>query len=138
MSSSSVTFPLRTLTRLGVVRIIFGIVRIIFGLFFLTIATVVAFMLGGVSESFLQFLVVCSIFFVLLLFARPLSGRALAGKRDSVLSSTLVIWVFLMVSEAVFVHNQSTDSAASGNVGAGALYQALSWILSLIVLGLIT
>jgi len=131
MSSPALTFPLR------VSKWLLGVVGIIVGLCFLAIFTVQVISLGGVSEDFLQFLVVCSIFFVLLLFARS-SGKALLRERESVLSSSLVIWVFLMVSEAVFVHNQSTASAASGNVGAGAVYQALSWILSLIVLGLIT
>src|SRR5215467_816761 len=130
MSSTSLTFPLR-------VSKLFGIVRWIFGVCLLAIFTVEVISLGGVSESFLQFLVVCSVFFVLLVFVRS-SGKTLLRERESVLSSTLVIWVFLMVSEAVFVHNQSTDSAASGNVGASALYQTLSWILSLVVLGLIT
>lgn len=95
-------------------------------------------LVGGINESFVQFLVVCSIFFVLLLFARPLSGRALAGERESVLMSGLVVWVFLMVSESVFIHNQSTGSAASGNVSASAKYQAFSWILSFFVLGVLS
>lgn len=52
--------------------------------------------------------------------------------------TALVIWVFLMVSESVFIHNQTTGSAASGNVSASAKYQAFSWILSLLVLGLVS
>ncbi|MGB8065439.1 MAG: O-antigen ligase family protein [Candidatus Sulfotelmatobacter sp.] len=52
--------------------------------------------------------------------------------------SASVIWVFLMVSESVFIHNQSTGSAASGHVGATAKYQALSWILSFFVLAVLT
>ncbi len=110
----------------------------ILGLCFIAICTVVGLILGGVTWDFIQFLVVCSIYAVLLMFARPLSGRVLGGRRESVLSGTLIVWVFLMVSEAVFVHNQSTASAASGNVSATARYQAISWILSFFVLGLIS
>ena len=78
---------------------------------FLAMLTIV--ILGAASQDLFQFLLWCSIFFTGLCLVRPLSGRALAGERESFLSSVLVIWVFLMISEAIFVHNQTTASAAT-------------------------
>jgi len=49
-----------------------------------------------------------------------------------------MIWVFLMVSEAIFTHNQTTQSATKGNVANNALYQAASWILSFIALAFVS
>ena len=62
----------------------------------------------------------------------------MAGERTSFLSATLAIWIFLMVSEAIFTHNQSAGSAVSGHFDIDAYYQALSWILSFFALALIT
>jgi len=94
--------------------------------------------LAFASMDFLQFLFWCAVFFAALWLARPLSGRALAAERDSFLSATLVIWIFLMISGAVFIHNQTTASAEKGNVDQSAIYQALSWILSLFVLAIVS
>jgi O-antigen ligase len=131
MSSSSLTFP-------SVGRKLLLVVGVTLGACCLAIFTFVGLMLGGITDDFIQFLFVCSIYAVVLMFARPLSGRVIGQRRESILLGTLVIWVFLMVSEAVFVHNQSTGSAASGNVSSTARYQAISWILSFVVLGLMT
>lgn len=131
MTSTTLTYPLRTGRRLGVLRSILGIS-------FIAIVTLLVLSVAGISSDLFFFLVACATFASVLCIARPLSGRALAGGRESVLLGTLVIWVFLMVSEAIFIHNQTTANAAKGNVGANALYQAVSWILSLGALALIS
>src|ERR1700690_1613907 len=120
MSSSTLAYPLRTAG-----RALLGLG----GLLAIALFTIVA--LAFSSADFLQFLFWCSLFFTALWLARPLSRRALARERDSFLSANLVIWVFLMISGAVFIHNQTTASAVKGNVDESAIYQALSWILSL-------
>jgi O-antigen ligase len=114
------------------------VLRIIVAVCSIAVLTVLIIIFGGASWDFFSFLLVCAIFVTALCVARPWSGSSLAGSKSSVLLGTLVIWVFLMVSEVIFVHNQSTGSAASGNVSAAARYQAFSWILSFIVLGLIS
>src|SRR5215469_4756794 len=127
MTSSTLTRPLRAagnlLSRIGVVC-------------FIALFSIV--MLALTSWDFLEFLVWCAIFFTGLWMARPFSRRALMGERESFLAANLVIWIFLMISGAIFVHNQTTASALKGNVGSSALYQALSWILCLFALALIT
>ncbi len=94
--------------------------------------------LGFASEELFIFLLGCAIFFTALCLALPLSGRAIAGERAAFLLAGLVIWVFLMVSESIFSHSQSTASAAKGHVDPSALYQALSWILSFAALVFVT
>ncbi len=130
MTSASLTDSLQVLWRRTL------ILRSILGVLLLALFTIVALSLA--SWDFFSFLLGCSIFFAALFAARPLSGRAFAGEREAFLLSTLVLWVFLMVSEAIFTHVQSTASAAKGNVDPGAIYQALSWILSAAVLVFIT
>jgi len=127
MASSTLAYRFRTAGRalLG----IGGVVAI-------ALFTIVA--LAFSSADFLQFLSWCAIFFIALWLARPLSGRAFAGDIVSFLSANLVIWIFLMISGAVFIHNQTTASAAKGNVDQSAIYQALSWVLSLSALGIIS
>jgi O-antigen ligase len=131
MSTSALTYPSRVWRQLRVLRTILGVCAI-------ALLTVLVLLVAGISWNFFFFLLACAIFVTLLCIARPLSGRALAGERESVLLGTLVIWVFLMVSEAIFIHNQTTQSAAKGNVGSNALYQATTWILSLCALALIS
>jgi hypothetical protein len=131
MASTTLTHPLWAWRYLRVLRGIPAICAI-------ATLTIVVFSLAGTSWNFFFFLLACAIFATLLCVARPLSGRALAGERESVLLGTLVIWVFLLVSEAIFIHNQTTQSAAKGNVGNNALYQATSWILSFSALALIS
>ena len=131
MNSAALTYPSSAWKRLGVLRTVLGVC-------FIGVVTFFALGIAGISWNFFFFLLDCTIFVTLLVVARPLSGRALAGERESVLLGTLVIWVFLMVSEAIFVHNQTTESAAKGNVGGSALYQAVSWILSGFALALIS
>lgn len=123
MTNVTLTYPVRTARRLG------SVVRGIFGFCFIVMVTIV--ILGGASLDLFQFLLWCAIFLAGLFLARPLSGRALAGERGSILSSVLVIWTFLMISEAIFVHNRTTASAEKGNVDPSAIFQAASWILSL-------
>jgi O-antigen ligase len=97
------------------------------------ICTIVALLLS--SWDLFSCLLGCAIFFAALL---PLSGRTIAREKKAFLSAVLVVWVFLMVSEAIFTHVQTTASAAQGRVDPGAIYQALSWILSAAVLIFIT
>jgi O-antigen ligase len=127
MSSSVLTYPLRTAG-----RALLGLG----GLFCIAAFTIVALALS--SADFLQFVFWCGVFFTALWLARALSRRALAGDRGNFLSASLVIWIFLMISGAIFIHNQTTASAARGNVDQSAFYQALSWILSLCVLAFVS
>src|SRR5215470_14082464 len=131
MTSSALTYPLRA-------RRHFALLASIVGVFLLAILTVFVLSIGGISWNFFFFLLSCAVFLVLLCVARPLSGKALAGDRQSVLCGTLVIWLFLMVSEPLFTHNQTTQSAAKGNVGNNAVYQATSWILCFCALAFIS
>lgn len=133
MSSASLTYPLRTAWRRS--RVLRGITGVV-GVCFTAVATIV--LLSLASWDLFAFLLGCSIFFAALCLARPMSARALAGEREAFLLSVLVMWVFLMVSEGIFTHVQSTASAAKGHVDPGAIYQALSWILSAAVLVFIT
>jgi O-antigen ligase len=120
----------------GAARKLGRVLRSVLVFSFLVLFTIV--FLGGASLDLFQFLLWCAIFFACLFLARPLSGRALVGARESTLSSALVIWTFLMISEAIFVHNRTTATAEKGNVDPSALYQAVSWILSLCALTLIS
>lgn len=130
MSSTILTYPGGTARRLG------PLLRGIFGFCLVVLVAIVV--LGGASLDLFQFLLWCAIFFAGLCLARPLSGRALAGERESILSSALVIWTFLMISEAIFVHSRTTASAEKGHVDPSAVFQATSWILSLFALTLIS
>ncbi|MGB8724975.1 MAG: O-antigen ligase family protein [Terriglobales bacterium] len=133
MTSTTLTYPLRAAWRRSG-----GVLRGILGVCSLAIFTIVVMALVGVSTDSLGLFLWCSIFLTALWLARPLSGSALAGERESFLLANLVIWMFLMISEAIFVHNQSTASAAQGGAEAGAIYQAYSWILSFFVLAFIS
>ena len=130
MNDTILTYPVRPARRLA--RVLRGILGFCF------IAMVAIVVLGGASLDLFQFLLWCAIFFSGLFLARPLSGRALVGERESVLPSVLVIWTFLMISEAIFVHNQTTASAEKGNVDPSAIFQAASWILSFLTLTFIS
>jgi O-antigen ligase len=130
MTSANLSHPLQGLWRIT------AVLRSIVGLFMLAAFTIVFLSLS--SWDLFSFLLGCSIFFAALFVVRPVSGRAFAGEREAFLLSTLVLWVFLMVSEAIFTHVQTTASAAKGDVATGAIYQALSWILSAAVLIFIT
>src|SRR5262245_9307565 len=131
MTATTLVYPVRTRSWPSVVRAILAVCAI-------AIAAAMVIAVAGASLNFLFFLFWCTIFVASLYLARPLSGRAVAGERESVLLAYLVIWAFLMISEAVFTHNQTTHSAAKGNVGDNALYQALSWILSFFALAFIS
>lgn len=129
MTSTTLTYPIRSWRWLGFLRSILAVCSI-------ALFSIVALALSSVD--FLQFLAWCAIFFTALWLARPFSRRALIGERESLLSANLVIWIFLMISGAIFVHNQTTASAVKGNVDSSALFQALSWILSFFVLAFIS
>lgn len=123
MASTALTRPLRAVWRRHS-----GALRGGAGVFSIALFTIVLLALS--SWDLFQFLLGCAIFFAALCLARPLSGRAFVGEREAFLLAALAIWVFLMVSQAMFSHVQSTASAAKGHVDPGAFYQALSWILS--------
>ncbi len=93
---------------------------------------------GLVSWDFLSFLVACTMFVSALVMARPFFGAAAIADKKAFLSSTLMIWIFLMASEGIFVHAGSTSSAASGNFAAGAYFEAGSWILCFAALAIIS
>lgn len=132
MTSTALTYPLRNAWRRG------GTLRAILGLGSIATFTVVVMLLAGASWDVFYFFLASAIFFAALCLARPLSRRALAGEREAFLSAGLVIWMFLMVSEVIFTHNQTTESAAQGHVDPSAFYQALSWILSFFALALLS
>jgi hypothetical protein len=106
------------------------------GVCFIALFTIVVLALA--SWDLFQFLLGCAVFFTALCMVRPLSGRTLAGDKRTFLSGALVIWVFLIVSEAMFAHFQTTADAAKGNVDPAAFFQALAWILSFLALVLIS
>jgi len=130
MSSAALTYPVWRKWR--------NALRTVFVVCGIATAATVLILAGGASSNFLFFLLACAIFVGSLYLARALSGTALASDRQSFLLSNLVIWVFLMVSEAIFTHIQTTQDAAKGNVGSNALYQAASWILCFLALVFIT
>lgn len=131
MTTATLTYP--SWARRGI-----GVLRSILAVCIIAVFTVFVLAIARVSWNFFFFLIACLIFVTALCMARPLSGRALAGERDSVVLGALMIWVFLMVSEAIFLHNQSTASAVKGNVGGSAVYQAVSWIMSFAALAFIS
>jgi O-antigen ligase len=132
MASATITRPLRpSVTRRGAFRGIFGICTI-------AAVTFVALIVAGASWELFTLLLASLIFFTLLAIARPFSGAALAGERKSFLSATLVVWMFVMVSEAIFTHNQTAQSASKGHFDPSAYYQALSWILCFFTLAFIS
>jgi O-antigen ligase len=132
MTSTAVTYPLRAAWRRS------GVLRGIATVFAIALPTIVVLAFADPEWNLFQFLLGCAVFLGALCLARPLSGRAHAGERESFLLGTLVIWVFLMVSESMFSHSQSTASTAKGHVDTGAFFQALSWILSFGALAFIT
>jgi len=131
MTTASLTYPVRTRRWSGVWRSILKVCAI-------AVISTLVILVGGGSWNFFFFLLACTTFVGSLSLARPLSGSTLAGERNSFLLANLVIWVFLMISEAIFTHNQTTASAAKGNVGNNALYQAASWILSFFALAFVS
>ncbi len=98
----------------------------------------VVMLLATPSWEFFTFLLASTIFFASLCLARPLSRRVFAGERESFLLAALVIWVFVMISEAIFTHNQTTQKAAGGHFDPSALFQAMTWMLSFFALAFIS
>jgi O-antigen ligase len=130
MTSTTLTYPLRAGWRLT------GVLRGICGVCGIALFTIVV--LGLASPELLTFLLGCAIFLTALCLARPLSGAVSAGERAAFLSAALMIWMFLMVSETIFSHSQTTAAAAKGRVDPNAFFQALSWILSFVALAFIS
>jgi O-antigen ligase len=133
MSGTASTYPLRsTWRRNPVFRGVIGV----FGICTIALFTIVVLTL--VSWDLFQFFLGCAIFFAALCIARPLSGRALAGDKKAFFSGALVIWVFLIASETLFTHFQTTADAAKGNVDPAAFFKAAGWILSFAALAFIS
>jgi O-antigen ligase len=115
----------RTIGLIGVV----GIVTLLF------IAIIPAALM---SEDALTFIVVAAG------FALAVSGtlgisQAKGFRSDRVFFAViLTIWIFLLLSEGIFVHIGSTSSAEAGGFGAGAYQQLAAWLLSFVALMLIT
>lgn len=130
MTNTTLTYPWQTLRRAR------GFIWGAFVVCFLALLTIVV--VGWASDDLFQFLLGCTLFFTALCFARPFAGTALAGRRDAFLMAALTIWVFLMVSQAIFSHDQTTASAVHGHVDPSAIFQAFSWLLSLAGIALIT
>jgi O-antigen ligase len=105
---------------------------VVAGVCFIALFTIVVLALA--SWDLFQFLLGCAIFFTALCMVRPLSGRTLAGDKKAFLLGALVIWVFLIASEALFAHFQTTADVAKGNVDPAAFFRALAWILSFFAL----
>lgn len=131
MTTTAVVYPPHRRRWLGVLLTIPKVCGI-------AIISAVFILLGGSSWNLFFFALACACFVGSLHLARALSGSTLARERKSFLFANLAIWVFLMVSEAIFTHYQSTATAAQGNVGNNALFQAASWILSFLALALIS
>jgi len=133
MAGSTLTHRLDLPAKLG--RAGFGLIVTAFLALFALVALSVA---AGDMLGFFSFLLPCTVFLLLLCMARPMSGAALVGDQRALLSASLVIWTFLLVSEAVFSHPGTTEQAVSGHFDKTAYYQAASWILSFFALAFIT
>jgi O-antigen ligase len=128
MTSTTLTYPLRAVwSWIPMLRGICVVCSI-------AMFTIVVIVLGQASWDLVSFLFGSAIFFTALCLARPFSGKTLAGEKETFLLASLVTWVFLMVSETIFSHFQTTASAAGGHVDPSAYYQAASWILSFFAL----
>jgi O-antigen ligase len=91
-----------------------------------------------VSEDALTFIVVAAGFAVAVAATLGIS-QANGFRSDRVFFAViLTIWLFLLISEGVFVHLGSTSSAEAGGFGAGAYQQLAAWLLSFAALLLIT
>jgi O-antigen ligase len=91
-----------------------------------------------ISWDLLTFLLASTIFVASLCLAPTLSRTSLIGEKTAFLSSTLVIWTFLMASEGIFIHFGSTESAIGGHFDPSAYYEAASWVLSCAALAFVT
>lgn len=134
MNISSSTYPRRS------PGVFAGIYRPILLVCSIALFTIVALSVtaGLISWDFLRFLFASALFVTGLCVAPPLAGTTLISSRKSFLTLTLVIWVFLMVSEGIFVHFQTTQSAESGHIDPATLYQAGSWIMCFLALAFIS
>lgn len=93
---------------------------------------------GFASWDLLTFLFASAIFVAALCMVRPYSGASALSDRRVFFSATLVIWIFLLLSEGIFVHFGSTNTAEAGRFSATAYFEALSWGLSFAALAFIT
>ena len=132
MTSATFTFPIPATWKRN------GLLRSVAAGCALAVFTAGALSGAGASWDLFFFLLASAIFFGALCLVRPLSSKTLAVERETFLSATLVIWIFLMVSEAVFVHLQTSGSAVGGHFDPSAYFQAASWILSFLALALIS
>jgi O-Antigen ligase len=89
---------------------------------------------GLISTDTLTFVVVAACFSLAVCGALGGSQARWADPKRAFFSVTLLIWVFLMISEDIFVHLGTASSAAAGAFGAGAYQQVAAWVLSFLVL----
>jgi O-antigen ligase len=136
MTSSSLTYPLDAARaeRNSSIRI----VAVVCGIAVFTFAALGVIFANLVSWDLFIFLLAAAIFLGLLFLARPLSKSTLVSGKQAFLSASLVIWLFLMTSEGIFIHSGSTAGASGGHFDPTAYYEALSWILSVAALAFIT
>jgi O-antigen ligase len=129
MTSSTLNYPLRVLAGHG------GTLRrvLLVCLIGLTASLALAFAPEGViSWELLIFLFASTIFVMLLGWER---ARSYA---KSFLGSALIIWLFLMVTEGIFVHLVTTNSAAGGRFDSGVYEEFAAWVLSFLALTFIS
>lgn len=135
MISTAITYPVNTSSRrTGMIRI----VGTVCGIALLTVGVLALASTKLISWDLFIFLTASATFASLLFLARPVSKSAILSRRKAFLSSALVIWLFVMTSEGIFVHAGSTAGAAGGHFDPTAYFEALSWILSFAALLFIT
>lgn len=107
-------------------------------------ATLAAFvMLRFVPDGFLTadtlvFLAVAAGFALTVCGTLAISRVEWTDSRRTFFSLSLVIWMFVMISEAIFVHLGNTESAAAGDFAAGVYQQVAAWGLAFMALLFIT
>ena len=135
MTSPAITYPLPTSARRSsMVRII----AVVCGIALVTTG-VLTFASGNlISWDLFTFLLASAAFAGLLFVAQPISKSMVVSGKKAFLSSALVILLFVMTSEGIFVHAGSTAGAAGGHFDPTAYFEAFSWILAFAALAFIT
>jgi O-antigen ligase len=93
---------------------------------------------AALSTDALVFAAVAGCFSIAVCGTLGISQAASSSFDTSYFSVALIIWLFLMLSEGLFVHLGTTSSAAAGSFGAGAYQQVAAWVLSFVAFLLIT
>src|SRR5271163_118532 len=90
------------------------------------------------SEDSLFFLVVAASLSVAICGALAISQARSRNTNGPFFLPTLVIWIFVMISDVIFVHQGTTAGAIAGAFGAGVYQEVGSWILAMAILLFIT